>query len=61
MRVVEPRGDWDGVVRVEDVGRRRVIEDDRVSNWTAQLRQILQTIICVQRLRSVAQRRMYLP
>jgi hypothetical protein len=47
MRVVEPRGDWDGVVRVEDVGRRRVVEDNRVGNWTAQLRQILQTIICV--------------
>lgn len=47
MRVVEPGGDWDGVVRVEDVGRRRVVQDNRVSDWTAQLRQILQTTICV--------------
>jgi hypothetical protein len=45
MRVVEPRRDWDGVVRVEDIGRRRVVQDNRVGNWTAQLRQVLQTIV----------------
>ena len=45
MRVVEPRRDWDGVVRVENVGRRRVVQDNRVRNWTAQLRQVLQTIV----------------
>ena len=47
MRVVEPRGDRDGVVRVEDVGRRRVVQDNRVGNWTTQLRQVLQTIVYV--------------
>jgi hypothetical protein len=44
MRVVEPRGDWHGVVRVEDVRRGRVVQDNRVGNRTAQLRQILDII-----------------
>ena len=47
MRVIEPRGDWDGVIRVEDVGRRRVVQDYCVGDWTTQLRQILQTISSV--------------
>ena len=32
VRVVEPRRDWDGVVRVEYVGRGRVVEDDGVAD-----------------------------
>ena len=44
MRVVEPRRDWDGVVRVEYVGRGRVVEDDRVGDGAAQLREVLQKV-----------------
>jgi len=39
--VVEPRGYRHRIVRVEDVGRRRVIDDDGVCYRTAELREIL--------------------
>jgi hypothetical protein len=35
MRVVEPGGHRDCIVRVKDVRRRRVIQDDGVTYWTA--------------------------
>lgn len=40
-RVVEPTTDRNGIVRVEDVARRRVVDDDRIANRPAELRKIL--------------------
>jgi hypothetical protein len=37
VRVVEPRRDRDRVIRMEDVRRRRVVDDDRIANRPAQL------------------------
>lgn len=41
VRVVEPRGYGDSVVRVEDVRRGRVVEDDRVPDGAAELGEVL--------------------
>lgn len=43
MGIIEPRRHGDSVVRMEDVRRRGVIDDDRVRNRAAKLRQILHT------------------
>lgn len=40
-RVVEPAADRDGVVRVEDVARWRVVDDDALGYRAAELRQVL--------------------
>jgi len=40
-RVVEPAADRDGVVRVEDVACRRVVDDDALGYRAAELRQVL--------------------
>ena len=37
MRVVEPRRYGDGVVGVENIGCGRVVKDDRILDWAAQL------------------------
>ena len=37
VSIGEPRGDWDGVLRVEDVGRGRVVNDDGFAKWTTDL------------------------
>ena len=39
--VIEPRRDWDRVVRMEDVGRGRIVNDDGVLDRTAELREVL--------------------
>jgi hypothetical protein len=41
VRVVKPGRDGDGVVRVEDVGRGRVVDDDRVFHGAAELGKVL--------------------
>jgi len=41
VRVVEPRRDRDGVVRVEDVGGGRVVDDDRVFHGATELGEVL--------------------
>jgi hypothetical protein len=44
VRVVEPGRDRDGVVRVEDVGRGRVVDDDRVLHRATELREVLSRV-----------------
>ena len=39
--VIEPRRDGDRVVRMEDVGRGRIVNDDGVLDRTAELREVL--------------------
>lgn len=39
--VVEPRRDGHGIVGVEDVRRRRVVDDDRFVDRSAELREVL--------------------
>lgn len=41
VRVGEPAADGDGVLRVEDVGGGRVVDDDGLAEIAADLRQIL--------------------
>lgn len=49
VRVVEPRRHGHGVVGVEDVGRRRIVEDDGVPYRAPELRQVLITVLEMQR------------
>jgi hypothetical protein len=51
-RVVEPGRDGDSVVRVEDVGCRRVVDDDAVCHRTSKLREILVKIVSLDSLNS---------
>lgn len=44
MRVGEPAADWDGVLRVENVRRRGIVDDDRVLQVSPNLRQVLQKL-----------------
>ena len=44
VRVVEPRRDGNSVVWVEDVGRRRVVDDDRLVDRPTKLRQVLRKV-----------------
>ena len=41
VSIREPAADWDGVLGVEDVGRRRVVDDDGLFEVSANLRQVL--------------------
>ena len=38
MWVVEPRRDRYGIIRMEDIGSRGIVQYDRVSYWTTELR-----------------------
>jgi hypothetical protein len=42
--VGEPAADWDGVLRVENVRRWGIVDDDRVLQVSANLRQVLQKL-----------------
>lgn len=42
MRIVEPGRHRDGVVRMEDIGSRRIIDDDRFGHLPSKLREILE-------------------
>jgi hypothetical protein len=44
VRVVEPGGYWNGVVRMEDVRGRRVVDDDGLRHLAAELGQILRIV-----------------
>lgn len=41
MCIREPAADGNGVLRVEDVGRRRVVDDDRFLEVTSDLGKVL--------------------
>lgn len=43
----EPAADGDGVLRMEDIRGGRVVDDDRLSNVAADLRQILDIVALV--------------
>jgi hypothetical protein len=45
--VVEPRGDGDGVVGVEDVGGGGVVEDDGVGDGSAELGEVFDVVALV--------------
>jgi len=42
-RVVEPGRDGNGVVDVENIGSRRVVDDDALRHWPAELGEILRS------------------
>ena len=44
MRVAEPAADGHGVLWVEDVARRRVVDDDRLPQITSHLAEILDVV-----------------
>ncbi len=44
MRIAEPTANGNGVLRVEDVARRRVIDDNRVLEISAHLAQVFDVV-----------------
>lgn len=44
MRIAEPTANWDSVLRMEDVARRRVVDDDRLFEISAYLAQIFDVV-----------------
>ena len=44
MRIREPAADGNGVLRMKDIGRRRVVDDDRLLQVAADLREILDIV-----------------
>ena len=44
VRVREPTANWYGVLRVEDIGGRGIVNDDSILQITSNLREILQGI-----------------
>ena len=47
MRIIEPTRYRNGVIRMEDIGSRRIIDNDSFSYWSTKLRKIFDVIAFV--------------